>query len=413
MSFFRSALWPGLVVAVRTLVNVVINKLVAIYYGPGGITLLAHFQNLVSFFLSVQSDGVNVGVLRSLSSNKEDTERKNKYFNAGIILNIFFFIIPCLFLFLFANLFLTLFDAEVNSKTWFLIFLAGVFLQMFSLYFIFILLAEKKLKLYAVVNILSSLTSLILSYFAAQNYSLTMLLLAIAVSPSVSVIVTFYFFFKSTTHYKLQLVRDKEPYKELLKFSAMAISILVFSRLTDFLVRQFAINHFSLYETGLWQSAVKLSDSYVGAFVAVVSAVYLPKVSELQSSQAALKTYVRKVVIYLSIILGIGFISLSLLKEQVLLLFYHEEFLDGIEFINYQLLADFFRLIAFLLGYIIIARAKTGLFILLEAASSLIYILFISLFINSLGIEGIQLANIIRYFLYLMVLIGINRKYLF
>ena len=413
MLFFRSALWPGLVVAVRTIVTITINKLVAVYYGPAGITLLAHFQNLVSFFLSIQSDGVNVGVVRFLSSNEEDTVQKNAYFNAGLILNVLFFLIPCLFLFLFSNLLLTLFDYSVNSKTWLFLFLAGIFLQMLSLYFISVILAEKKLKLYALVNIISSISSLVLSYLAAKNYSLTMVLLVIAIAPSVSILVTIYYLLtKAQVHYKLQLVTQAAPYKELLKFSAMAISILVFGRLTDFLVRQYAIQHFALYETGLWQSAVKLSDSYTGAFIAIIGAVYFPKIAELQSSPQELRTYVRKVVFALAALLAVGFILLAVLKEQVLLLLYQKEFAEAAAFVNYQLIADFFRLIAFLLGYLIIARAKTGLFIVLEAASAIVYIFFIFLLINLLGIESMQVANIIRYFLYLITLIIINRKYL-
>jgi len=421
MSFFRSALWPGLVVAVRTIVSIAINKLVAVYYGPGGITLLAHFQNLVSFFLSIQADGVNVGVLRFLSSGKGDAKQRSAYFNAGLLLNLLFFLIPCLFLFIFSNTLVTLFDAEVNSKTWLFIFLAGVFLQMLSFYFITVILADKKLRLYALVNVVASLFSLVLSFFAAKNYSLTMVLLAVAVSPAISILITFYYFIKRSDLYFLNsFILDTKPYKELLKFCAMAVSIMVFGKVTDFLVRQFAIEHFSLFQTGLWQSAVKLSDSYTAAFTAIMGAVYFPKVSELQSSTENLKVYVRKIGLSITAILLVGFTLVSFFKEQVLLLLYHSEFVDAEQFVNYQLVGDFFKLLSFLLAYIVIARAKTGLFILLEGASSLVYILFIFLFINSMaidvdsvGIELVQFANILRYFIYLVVLIIINRRYIF
>ncbi len=414
MSFFRSALWPGLVVAVRTVVSIAINKLVAVYYGPAGITLLAHFQNLVSFFLSIQTDGVNMGVLRFLSSGKEEQKQKVAYFNAGLILNVLFFLIPCLFLFLFSNALVTLFDQQVNSKIWLLIFLAGVFLQLLSLYFTAVILAEKKLRLYALVNTTAPVASLVLSYLAAQHYSLTMVLLAIAVSPSVSIIITFYYFVKKSGFYhQTKFTFDSQPYKELLKFSAMAVSMLVFGKLTDFFVRQYSIEHFSLYQTGLWQAAVKLSDSYTAAFTAILGAVYFPKVSELHNSVDDLKAYVRKIFSSVAVALAAGFILLYFFKEQVLLLLYHTEFVKAEAFVNYQLLGDFLKLLSFLLAYIVIARAKIGLFIILEAASSAIYILFIYLFINSLGVEGIQVAHILRYFLYLITLIIINKKYLF
>jgi PST family polysaccharide transporter len=85
--FLRGSLGSGVAVLARAAGALVLNKLLAIYGGAGGLTLLAHFQNLMALFTTLPNDGVHVGLVKYLAPLRAGTGRYRAWLGAGIGLN--------------------------------------------------------------------------------------------------------------------------------------------------------------------------------------------------------------------------------------------------------------------------------------------------------------------------------------
>ena len=83
MKLLKSSIWSFFAVLVRGISALSINKIFAVQFGPSGIALLSHFQNLTTIITTIPNDGVNRGLIRFLSPEDNSIESKKKYFSAG------------------------------------------------------------------------------------------------------------------------------------------------------------------------------------------------------------------------------------------------------------------------------------------------------------------------------------------
>lgn len=113
-----------------------------------------------------------------------------------------------------------------------------------------------------------------------------------------------------------------KDFGKLGEFILMALSILIFGKVTDFIIRDYAIQSFGMAHTGLWQSIVKLSDGYMMLFINTVGIVYYPQVSALILNTEELRQYLRDVFRIVIIISAIGLVLIYILREPILILLY-------------------------------------------------------------------------------------------
>lgn len=414
MQFVKSSLWAGLVIAFKALGNILINKVISSYYqNPQIFALLAHFQNLLGIYSSVPSDGINQGVIKYLSEKDIKEEQARKIFYTGLWLNFFVFLISALSLLLFKNYFIQVFSQGIQSGVWIGIILGVLLVQLINLYCLAFLLSRQHIKLYAFLSIISILAGVLLTVYCLNNYNFTIVLFSVGLGPSSLFFITVFIIHK----YYYNLFRFKAPdldsMKKLGEFILMAVSIMFFGRVVDFIVRGYAMSEFTAYQTGLWQASVKFSDYYMAAFVSLIGMVYYPKISQLVNDAKELRNYVKYV---LKISIPIILLALGLVyvfREYILLIFFDEIFLEAQKYFLFQLMGDFLKMVSYILGFIIVSQARTALFISTQAISSLLYIGLIFLLTQHYGMEGFPIAHLIRYIFFTGFMVLIYRKLLF
>lgn len=263
------------------------------------------------------------------------------------------------------------------------------------------------------MNMATSLMLLAVIYTISGENSLLYALLAYIIAQASGLIFSFFYVLKNKYLRLNKASLPPEGFSKLGEFVLMALSVLIFGKLTDFIIRDFAIQHFGLHRTGLWQSVVKISDSYMMLFINTVGIVYYPQVSALIFDSEQLRIYLKDV---LRIVLAVSIVGLSLIylfREPVIIILFDRNFMPAEELMPFQLIGDFFCFLAYLLTYIISAQARTLTFILLQAGSAIMYFALVLLFSSLYGIEGIPMAHAIRYGLLLLILIILNKRILF
>jgi polysaccharide transporter, PST family len=413
LDIIKNSVWSTVSVGLRGLASFLINKLISIFFGPAGITFLSHFQNLSSIFIILPNDGVNKGVIKYLSDQELGNKERSNLFYSALFLSLALFIGTVILFFFLKGFIPNPFPGTDNR--W-LIYALGLFgFQVLNYYLLSVLLSQKKLPAYVLVHVAGNFISLIFVYFLSQDSGYETVLLGWAVGPALTSLVSLILviregFFQS----RFKIFRENpDSFRNLGEFILVALSILIFSKVTDFGIREFAILKFNPDQTGLWQSVVRISDFFLMGFLAYLNMVYYPKVSELSTRGDEWKKFAFGFFVKILPFLVAGILLVYFFKREVLLLFFSPEFLPAIDFFPFQLAGDFFKMHSWILSFLLLAQARTRLFILSQGAFSLIYILVAWGFTRNFGLEGLPMAHFLRYAIYWIFMVFVYRELFF
>jgi len=146
LTFFTSSLWTALATLFRALAGIVVNKIVAVSFGPSGLATFGHFQNLITIITSLPADGVGKPLLRLQAQKDQAYDVKADYANSvfkisfAILISIFFLAL----LFPYAT---NRFTHDINLMKWWFVMLLFMLGFVVNYHFINAILSQKKLKL--------------------------------------------------------------------------------------------------------------------------------------------------------------------------------------------------------------------------------------------------------------------------
>lgn len=412
--FFKSSSWSFSAVVFRALGGLTINKLFAVFLGPSGITLLSHFQNLISLFTILPSEGVNRGIMKFWSDPKLEESRKKQLFQTGFwITNLLMLLILAALLW-YRGFFFDRFITELSTVHFLIIFVPAVFLTLMTAMLNAVILSHRDVKNYALISIAGVILLTVTVYFGITKGNLDEALLSFVVGYALMFFCTLAYFIKNRKVYNLSFkAPDKKSSRMIWSFIIMAISSIVFGKLLDFAVRDYVIEEFGADRTGLWQSVVKISTSYLLVFTGTVGVVYYPKMASLIHDDSALKSYVQKVMGFVAFVtilcLGIYYYN----KGFFLNLFFADGFDRAAYLVRYQVVGDFFCIMSYLLAYLLSARVQTWKYIKAQFFSAAIYLGLICLLLEQYNLEALTMAHMCRYIGFFVILVIYNRRLLF
>ena len=94
-----------------------------------------------------------------------------------------------------------------------------------------------------------------------------------------------------------------------------------------------------------------------------------------------------------------------LFKDFIIIVLFDDSFNKMSELFLFQVIGNIFKMICWVYGTLIIARAQTKLFISIQLIYSLLFYVTSLLFIDIYGIVGVTISYMISYMLYLIFLI--------
>ncbi|MBT9395136.1 hypothetical protein KLP40_18355 [Hymenobacter sp. NST-14] len=396
----RGSAAVGVAVGARTVGALVLNKLLAVYGGPGGLTLLAHFQNLLALFTTLPNDGVHVGVVKYLAPLRAGSGRYRAWLGAAAVLNA-----AAVLLALGAVLLLPgpLLGVLGVGPGWALAFGAGLALLVGHALLIVVLLAAGRLWAYAALTVLLSLLGplavggVLLGYHGTVAQALLAYLTAQGLTLLPAAVVAL----RAGLLPRLRGRLSRPALRGLGRFLLMALSVLLFSKAVDFALREVLIRQFGLAATDLWQAVVKLSDNYTMVFSALVGSVYYPRLAALSSHPHQQGRFVVLVLRVLAPGLAVGLGAIWLARNWLLPLLFEPRFAAAGFLLGPQLLADWLKFLTWTLFFLFTARAQVGRYVAVQAGSAGLFGLLLVLLLPRLGLLGAPLAQGLRYALLL------------
>jgi len=406
--------FTGISTLIKLISGYVSVKIIATIVGPSGIALIGQLQNFTSIFTTLGAGGINNGVVKYVSEYKDEETQLEKFIRTGfkitITCSLFFGVILILFSYPLSHWIL------LDNQYYYVFILFGISLLLLSLnnFFLSIINGFQEFKKFVLINIITSIVGLVFTVILVSLYQLKGALIANVTYQSIILFVTIYFlkslkwFSKNKFNGKL----NKDIVKRYFSYSLMAIVSAATVPVSQLLIRGYLINNYSISSAGYWEGMNRISGLYLLFVTTSFSVYYLPKLSEIKS-ESLLRKEILTTYKIITPIIAISLMLIFILKGVVISILFTKEFYPMKELFLWQLLGDFFKIMSWILAFLMVAKSMTKTYIFTEIIFSILIVLLSYIFINLHGVIGATQSYCINYFIYFIVMLLVFRKLLF
>lgn len=175
------------------------------------------------------------------------------------------------------------------------------------------------------------------------------------------------------------------------------------------------VNHIietlSTEEAGYWDGLSKISIAYLGIITSSLAIYYLPKLSSLKERLEIRRELLNGYKIITPGLIVILFM-VFIFRNSVINILYSSEFMGMNSLFAYQLAGDFFKIMSWLLAYLMLAKALTTIFIVSQIVILSGSYLLSTYLITLIGLGGVVMAHFIIYLTYFIFTIIVFKTYL-
>lgn len=414
MKLLKTSFFSAIITVIRLASGFIANKVVAIYTGPGGVALIGAFTNFIAIALTFANGAINNGVIKYTSEYEGNEVQQKLLVSTSFKISIYCSIIFGPILIIFAPIFSTwILTNNIYTNA---IRVLGISIVLYSLnsLLISILNGRHQIKTYTLVNTIGSIVGLLFTIFLVYFFKVDGALYALVLSQSIVFFVTLLLIVKSpwfSWSYFTQPF-NKVLAKKLGGFSLMAIVTAILVPVSQILLRNLIIDKVGIDGAGYWQGMMKVSDGYLLLIVTSLSTYYLPKLSSLKTNKELRNEIFKGYKIILPIVF-FGCVIIYYLRFFIIKILYTPSFLQMETLFFWQLVGDFFKMAAWILSYLMLAKAMVKIFIFTEVLFTVLYVVLGFVFVHHLELIGITIAFALNYILYFLTMLFIFRKLIF
>jgi len=173
--------------------------------------------------------------------------------------------------------------------------------------------------------------------------------------------------------------------------------------LSHIFVRDYIGSNLSWEQAGYWQAIWRISETYLMLVTTTLSIYYLPKLSSIQSKSELKAELLHGYKIIMPIVIATA-LGIYFCRDYIIKILFTEAFKPMAELFMFQLIGDVVKIASWLMGFIMIAKAMTRLFIFSEIVFVSSFVALSVVFINIFGLIGITIAYMLNYMLYTIFL---------
>jgi len=398
-AFFTSAAQAS-----KILVGFCLLKLIAVYMGADGLGKLGHFMSLVSIAVLLAGGGISHGVIKYVAEFKESHFKMYKLFSTSIFYALGFCLVAFVFLLVFSEKISTLIFGR-REDFWIVIVLAfAQFVFAFNILFSGFFNGLGKLKVNASVQVISNILVLPIIWWLISAWGVSGAAMAMVSLFTMPALISLFFLRRMSIFRMVKWQKfDITLGRNFSRFGLMLLVSALMFPVVEIIIRESLITQVGYAQAGIWQGSIKLSSAYIGFFSVFLASYYMPLVSSTQDKAAVKAQVVKFLLLVMAAFLAGGsvlYFGRSFFIPALLSSEFHE--LEG--YIIYQLIGDFFKVSAYVVGFVAVAKAATKLYILAEVLQALLFIgLTFTVGREVGGVHGVIYAYMLAYIIYFMI----------
>lgn len=394
-------MWNGVAVAIRTASALVLNKVLAIYVGPGGYAIIGQFQNAVSMAVTFATGAIHTGVTKFTAEYFDDAKSQHALWRtAGTVVLLASF--SCaLLIALFRRPLADFFLKDVALASVFLWLAASLAFISLNTLLLAILNGKKEVRRYVVSNIAGSLLGLATVVVLAWRYGLYGALVALSVYQAIVFFVTLQqalatpWFGIGDMFGRI----DRRHLRNLGHYVLMAATSAIVGPASLILIRNHLGASFGWDYAGFWDASWRISMIYLALVTTTLSLYYLPRISEIRNWPELRGEIIGAYRIVLPATALIA-LSIYILRDPLIGILFTPEFLPMRGLMGWQLLGDVLKIGSWLVAFLMIGRKLTATYVATEIGTSLLFVLLTFFLTRALGFKGVAVAYCLTYLVY-------------
>lgn len=412
-SIFKATSLFGGLQAYQIVINVIKTKLVAILLGPAGVGISGLYTSATDLIQQITSMGLSSSAVRNVSEaygtgNHERVSRVVTAFRKLVWITGLLGMIAVLVL------------SPVLSKTsfgdsahvvGFMIISVTLLLSQLSSGQRVILQGTRKLKYLAKSTAIGVTIGLFLSIPLFYFFGINGIVPNIVIGYVTTLLLTTYFSRKVSIENVPMTTREVFLEGKSMLTMGIAMSLThVFASLISYALRGFIRAQGGVEDVGIFTAGYQLMNQYTGlVFTAMITDFY-PRLSAVNTDNEKCRDMVNKQAEVGLLILAPMMAVCIIFISVVVRLLFSEAFLAVNDYIIWCAVGILFKMASFAIGYILLAKAESKLFLITETISSAVTFCLNILGYYFFGLIGLGIASALGFLFYMLMIYFIAKK---
>ena len=397
---------------VKMLTGLISTKVVAVLIGPGGVALLGQLNNLVYIVQYLASGAINNGVVKYVSEHKGSVGKVRTLLTNALLVTVVCSL-ACGTAMIACHGRLSRWIMLSDEYGYIFIgFGVPVILYAFNMLLLSIVNGYREYKMFIRINVANSLAGLVFAVVLTLLYGLPGALIGATTYQSAVFFVTLYMVRRKPwarwSYFRGRI--DRSIIRNYLKYALMTLVSIGTMPVAQILIRRYIMLDLSELEAGWWEAMNRISNIYLLVVTTSFSVYYLPRLSEITEPNEVRREIGKAFKVIIPLLLT-GFVLVYLCRFLIIRILFTSEFLPMAKLFGWQMGSDLFKIGCYILTYVMIAKARTVVYVTTEIVFTIIYIgLACQLMQTSAGIIGVTQAGMAAYLLHMGVVYLYLRK---
>ena len=415
MNFIKTSIYSAASTTISLLVKLITNKVIALYLGTNGMFLMGQLKDFLKIGNTLGTMGIETGTVKYTSelNNKEKdfkdlvgTSFKIHLYSSLIIIGLI------LIFYNYLTLSISKEMSEINNYSFKYLLCFSIISFSIQTFIMSVLNGLKKIKIFILINIIATIISAGVLIFLVINYFTVGAYYALILSPIITLITALIIclFLKPFKLNFLNSVLKIKYFKNLSKFSLMAIMAPICLVGATFTVRYYIYDEFDSNHAGSWEAMWRISAIYLLFLTTTFKFYLVPTFTNLENNSLKKEVFkIWKTILPIIVIITLG---VYIAKDLIIDILFTSEFNLINSLILFHLLGDIIKINCWVLGNILIAKAKTNHFILFQVEWSIVFVVLSIILANIYGFVGLSIAYFSTYIIHFLLLNIYFRKLL-
>ena len=404
MNFIKTSFLSGLSTGISLLARLISTKIVAVYLGTNGMFLLGQLKDFLRLGNTISSFGIENGIVKYVAEFEEQKENLSNIIGTSFRINIISAFFVSLVILVFKNQISTFLQIDFDKNFYFFLLVISVISSSIHTCFLSIYNGLNRIKLFVIVNIISNIVSAIILVLFVLKMQIIGAFYALVINQILSLIINiiFYAVYKP---FLIQWIFKKyinEYFKKLSSFSIMAIVGPVCLIISSFIVRDYLYDKFGADYAGSWEAMWRISAIYLLFLITTFKFYLIPTFSKLNDIELKKEVFkIWKIVVPIIILITT---AVYFSKNIIINLLLSNEFILINSIIFFHLIGDIIKINCWVLGNIMISKAKTKSFVFFQIEWSLLFVTLSYVFIEKYGFVGVSISYFVTYIIHFSLL---------
>ena len=404
MNFIKTSFLSGLSTGISLLARLISTKIVAVYLGTNGMFLLGQLKDFLRLGNTISSFGIENGIVKYVAEFEEQKENLSNIIGTSFRINIISAFFVSLVILVFKNQISTFLQIDFDKNFYFFLLVISVISASIHTCFLSIYNGLNRIKLFVIVNIISNIVSAIILVLFVLKMQIIGAFYALVINQILSLIINiiFYAVYKP---FLIQWIFKKyinEYFKKLSGFSIMAIIGPVCLIISSFIVRDYLFDKFGADYAGSWEAMWRISAIYLLFLITTFKFYLIPTFSKLNDIELKKEVFkIWKIVVPIIILITT---AVYFSKNIIINLLLSNEFILINSIIFFHLIGDIIKINCWVLGNIMISKAKTKSFVFFQIEWSLVFVTLTYIFIEKYGFVGVSISYFVTYIIHFSLL---------